>query len=60
VFIKLWSATVRQVARDVPQAVSEEKALNEWKIQPYVSVLKWPLLLDLQQKVGELVISTTF
>jgi hypothetical protein len=49
-----------------PQAVSEKKALqkmyqtlNEWKIHPNVSVLKLSLLDDLQQKVGELVLSIT-
>jgi hypothetical protein len=35
------------------------QALNERKIHPYMSVLKMHLLLDLQQKVGELVISIT-
>jgi hypothetical protein len=33
--------------------------LNEWKICPYMSVLKLTLLVDLQQKVGELVLSIT-
>jgi hypothetical protein len=49
-----------------PQAVSEEKSLqklyqtlNERKIHPYRSVLKLLLLVDLQQKVGELVLSIT-
>jgi hypothetical protein len=49
-----------------PQAVSEENALqkfylslNEWKIHLYMSVLKPPLLTDLQQKVGELILSRT-
>jgi hypothetical protein len=45
-----------------PQAISEEKAqqtLNEWKIHPYMSVLKLASLVDLQQKVGELVLSIT-
>jgi hypothetical protein len=31
--------------------------LNEWKIHPYMSVLKLPLLVYLQQKVGELLLS---
>jgi hypothetical protein len=46
------------------RAVSEEEALqklcqtlNEWKLHPHMSVLKLPLLVDLQQKVGELVLS---
>jgi hypothetical protein len=50
---------------DRPPAVSEEKALqklyrtlNERKIHPYMSVLKLPLFVDLQQKIGELVLST--
>jgi hypothetical protein len=45
-----------------PQAVSEEtalqklyQALNERKIHQYMPVLELPLLVDLQQKVGELV-----
>jgi hypothetical protein len=48
------------------QTVSEEKALqklyqtlNEWKIHPYMSVLKLPSLVDLQYKIGEVVLSTT-
>jgi hypothetical protein len=46
-----------------PQAVSEEKALQKLyntegiKTHPYVSVLKLSLLVDLQQKPGELVLS---
>jgi hypothetical protein len=47
-----------------PQAVSEKKSfqklyqtLNEWKLHPHLPVLKLPLLADLEQKVGELVIS---
>jgi hypothetical protein len=32
---------------------------HKWKIYPYMSVLKLHLLVDLQQKVGELVISIT-
>jgi hypothetical protein len=49
-----------------PQAASEEgglqklyQTLNEWKIRPYMSVLKLPLLGDLQQKVVELALSIT-
>jgi hypothetical protein len=52
------------VVRRGPQAVSEEKAsqklyqtLNERKIHKYLSVLKVPLLVNLQQIVGELVLS---
>jgi hypothetical protein len=48
------------------QAVSEEKVLqklyqtlNEQRLHPYMSVLKLPVLVDLQQKVGKLVISRT-
>jgi hypothetical protein len=48
------------------RAVSEEKAflklyqaLNEWKIEPQMSVLKLPLLVDHQQKVCERVLSLT-
>jgi hypothetical protein len=44
--------------------VSEVKALQKlWtneKVHPYVSVLQTPLLVDLQQKVGELVFSRNF
>jgi hypothetical protein len=49
-----------------PQPVSEEIALQklyqtlkEGKISPCVSVLKLPLLVDLQKKVGESVRSIT-
>jgi hypothetical protein len=35
------------------------QTLNEWKTHRYMSVLKLPLLVDLQQKVGELVLSIT-
>jgi hypothetical protein len=35
-------------------------ALNELKILPYMSVLKMPLFVDLQQKVGKLVLPITF
>jgi hypothetical protein len=52
------------VVRGCPQAVSKEKVLqklyqtlNEWKIHSYKSVLKLPLLIDLQQKVDEIIIS---
>jgi len=66
----IWSSVSQTVVRggspSGPQAVSEEKALqklyqtlNELKNTPYMSVLKLPLLVDLQQKVGELVISIT-
>jgi hypothetical protein len=44
------------VVRGGLQAVSEEKALqklyqtlNEWKIHPYMTVLKLPLLVDFQE-----------
>jgi hypothetical protein len=44
------------------QSVSEGKALlklyqtlNEWKTDPYISVPKLSMLVDLQQKAGELV-----
>jgi hypothetical protein len=33
--------------------------LKECKTHPYMSVLKLPLLVDFQQKVSELVLSTT-
>jgi hypothetical protein len=66
VFLKLWLTAVRQVVRDGAQAVSKDEALqkwnqtlNEWKIRPYMSVLKLPLLGNLQQKVSELVLSMT-
>jgi hypothetical protein len=66
VFLKLWSKAVRQVIRGGPQAVSEAKVLqnlyqtlNELKIRPHMFVLKLALLVDLQQKLGELVLSTS-
>jgi hypothetical protein len=66
-FSRLLYASVSQtVFRSCPPAVSEDKALqrmyqtlNEWKLCRYMSVLKLPLLVDLQQKVGELVLSIT-
>jgi hypothetical protein len=49
-----------------PQAVSEEKSIakiasdtERIKVHPYMSVLKLPLLVDLQQKVDELGLSIT-
>jgi hypothetical protein len=49
-----------------PQTVSEKRALqkmyqtlNERKLHQYISVLNLPLLVGLQQKVGELVLSIT-
>jgi hypothetical protein len=49
-----------------PQMVSKEKTLqklyhtlNECEIYTYMYVLKLLLLVDLQQKVGELVLSIT-
>jgi hypothetical protein len=36
------------------------QTLNERKIHPYMSVKKLPLLDNLQQKVGELVLSINF
>jgi hypothetical protein len=54
------------VFRGGPTAVSEEKALQKLyqavkqrKIHPHKSVLKLPLLVDLRQKVGEVVLSIT-
>jgi hypothetical protein len=35
------------------------QALKELKIHPYMSVLKLPLLIDLQQKTGESVLFIT-
>jgi hypothetical protein len=66
----IWSSVSQTVVLGCspsgPQALSEEKALqklyhavNELKNTPFMSVLKLPLLADLQQKVGELVISLT-
>jgi hypothetical protein len=70
VFIKLWSAENQWSAADGlvvcggPQAVLEERfcksfIIEEMKNTPYTSVLKLPLLVDLQQKVGELILSLT-
>jgi hypothetical protein len=57
---------VCQVVCGSAQAVLEEIALqklyqmlNELKIHPYKSVVKLPLLVDFQQKVGKLVLSIT-
>jgi hypothetical protein len=54
------------MVRGGPQAVSEAKALqklcqtlNELKVHPHMSVKKLPLLVDLQLKVGALVLSIT-
>jgi hypothetical protein len=54
------------VVRGSPQAVSEEKVLqklyqtlNKWKIHLYTHVPKLSLLVDLQQKAGELDLSVT-
>jgi hypothetical protein len=35
------------------------QTLNELKLHPYMAVLKLPLLVDVQHKVGELVLSIT-
>jgi hypothetical protein len=35
------------------------QTLYDRKMHPYMSALKLPLLLDLEQKVGELVLSIT-
>jgi hypothetical protein len=50
-----------------PHSVWEENALqklyqwlNKLKLYPYMSVLKLLLLVNLQQKVGELVLSVTY
>jgi hypothetical protein len=47
-------------------AISDEKALqklyqtlNEREIHTYMAVLKLPLLVDLQQKIAQLVLSVT-
>jgi hypothetical protein len=52
--------------RGVPGEISEEKTIakivldtERMKVHPYMSVLKLPLLVDLQQKVGQLIISIT-
>lgn len=62
VFLKLWSAAVRQVVRDGPHAVSKGKAFQKLYrtliLRQYISVLKLPLLVD-KQKAGELLISIT-
>jgi hypothetical protein len=54
------------VVRGGQQAILEEKALqklyhtlDEWKRHSYMYVLKLPSLVDLQQKVGKLVLSIT-
>jgi hypothetical protein len=61
------SAAVRQVVRGGPQAVSKEKSLqklyqtlNEGKIHPYMSLLKLPLLVDLQQLIITYLLITYF
>jgi hypothetical protein len=40
----------------IANVVSDTEGIN---LQPYTSVLKLPLLVDLQQKVGEFVLSIT-
>jgi hypothetical protein len=62
VFIKLWSAESRWSAGGFGRNALQKlyQTLNKWKIEPYKSVLKLPLLADLQQKVGELVISIIY
>jgi hypothetical protein len=71
VFLKLWwsdhwwSAAVCEVVWGSLQAVLKEalqklyQTLNKWNIRTYMSVLKLPLLVDLQQVVRELVLSIT-
>jgi uncharacterized membrane protein YphA (DoxX/SURF4 family) len=55
--------TVRQVVRrqfrKKKMLQKLYQTLNEWKTHPYLSVLKLPLLVGLQQKVSELVLSIT-
>jgi hypothetical protein len=73
VFLKLWSgdhrwsAPVPQVVCSGLQAVSEEKGHCKYCIRhrtnekhTHTCLLKLPLLVDLQQKVGELVLSITY
>jgi hypothetical protein len=59
VFFKLWSAAVCRRLRKRKHFKNCIKTLKEWKILPYLSVLKLSLLVDLRQKVGELVLSIT-
>jgi hypothetical protein len=53
VFIKLWFAAVRMLFRNknIAKTASDTKRME---IHPHMSVLKLPLLVDFQQKVGEL------
>jgi hypothetical protein len=63
-YCTVYQTVVRGVSPGGPQAFLEVKALQklyqtvtERKIHPYMSVLKLPLLVDLQQKVGKPVLS---
>jgi hypothetical protein len=67
VFLKLWSTDHRLfvvLCKAVRKAVSGEKVLQnlyqtltEWMIHPHMSVLKLCLLVAIQGKVGELLLS---
>jgi hypothetical protein len=61
VFIKLWSATVRRMFRKKKHCkknVSDIERMKNIAMCVRVSLLKLHLLVDLRQKVGELVLST--
>jgi hypothetical protein len=55
--LALWSAAVRK--RCQKKKHYKIQTLNESKIHPCMSVLKLPLSVDLQHKVGELFLSRT-
>jgi hypothetical protein len=57
-FLKLWSVAVRQVVRDVPRVVSEEKAERLNDTLAHVRA-RSAFVVDLQKKVSELLLSIT-
>jgi hypothetical protein len=59
VYRKLWSATVQRRFWKKTHCTNSIKQLRNQKIHPHISALKLNLLHDLQQKVGELVLSIT-
>jgi hypothetical protein len=62
VFLKVWSAAVLQVVRGGFKRTKIAKIVSDTervKNTPYISLLRLSFLVDLQQKVGELVLSTS-
>jgi hypothetical protein len=60
VYLKLWSAEHWWSAGGFGRTLRKlYRRLHEWRIHTDMSVIKLPLLFDLQQIVGELVFSVT-